>query len=102
MSKQITKYPLSKKLDNQIQIRIDSDTKQKAQKILDNIGLDISSAVKLLLKQVVNTGTMPLEIRDENGFTLKKSRELKQAIIEAKTDSKNFKSVDDLIKNALA
>jgi len=96
MAKQI------KKLDNQIQIRIDSDTKQKAQKILDNIGLDISAAVKLMLKQVVNTGTMPLEIRDENGFTLEKSRELKEAIIEAKTDSKDFKSADDLIKDALS
>jgi len=90
------------KTDSQIQIRIDSKTKRKTQKILENLGLDISSAVKMLFKQIINTGGLPYEIRDENGFTLKKSQELKQAIIEAKTSSKSFKSGNDLIKDALS
>ena len=90
------------KTDSQIQIRIDSKTKRKTQKILENLGLDISSAVKMLFKQIINTGGLPYEIRDENGFTLKKSQELKQAIIEAKTSPKSFRSGNDLIKDALS
>jgi len=90
------------KANDQIQIRIDSETKREAQKILENLGLDISTAVKMLFKQIINTGGLPYEIRDENGFTFRKKQELKQAIVEAKTSSKSFKSANDLIKDALA
>ena len=90
------------KANNQIQVRIDSKTKKEAQKILENLGLDISSAVKMLFKQIINTGGLPYEIKDENGFIFKKSQELKQAIIEAKTGAKSFKSTNDLIKDILS
>jgi len=93
---------MNTKANSQIQIRIDSKTKKEAQKILENLGLDISSAVKILFRQIINTGGLPYEIRDENGFTIKKSQELKQAIVEAKASSKSFKSAKDLIKNALS
>lgn len=36
----------------------------------------------MMFKQIIRTGTLPYEIRDVNGFTLKKSQELKQVIIE--------------------
>ena len=90
------------KANDQIQVRIDSKTKKEAQKILEKLGLDISSAVKMLFKQIINTGGLPYEIKDENGFTFKKSQELKQAIIEAKTSAKSFKSANDLIKDILS
>jgi len=91
----------NKKNNDQIQVRIDSDTKKKAQKILDKIGMDISTAVKMLFKQIINTGGLPYEIRDENGFTLKKKQELKEAIIDANNSEKAFGSADTLIKDAL-
>ena len=90
------------KTDNQIQVRIDSKTKKETQRILESLGLDISTAVKMLFKQIINTGGLPYEIRDENGFTFKKKQELKQAILEAKTSSKSFDSADELIKDALS
>ncbi|MFH1564350.1 MAG: type II toxin-antitoxin system RelB/DinJ family antitoxin [bacterium] len=90
------------KTNDQIQVRVDSKIKKEVQKILENLGLDISTAVKMLFKQIINTGGLPYEIRDENGFTLKKKQELKQAIIEAKTSSKSFGSADELIKDALS
>ncbi len=93
---------IDQEANSQIQIRIDSKTKKDAQKILKNLGLDISSVVKMLFRQIINTGGLPYEIRDENGFTIKKSQELKQAIVEAKTGSKSFKSANSLIKDALS
>jgi DNA-damage-inducible protein J len=86
----------------QIQVRIDNKTKQQAKKVLEKIGLDLSSAIKLHLKQIINTGTLPYEIRDENGFIPQKAQELREAIVEAKTSSKSFSNPDDLIKDILS
>lgn len=90
------------KANNQIQVRIDSKTKKKAQKILESMGMDISTAVKMMFKQIINIGSLPYEIRDENGFTLRKKQELKQAILEAKSSRKSFKSSNELIKDVLS
>jgi len=93
--------PTHQKTMDQIQVRIDPKTKKQAKKILEGLGLDISTAVKMLFKQIINSGTLPYEIRDINGFTFKKSQELREAIIEAKTNPKIFKSSRELIKDAL-
>ncbi len=84
-----------------IQIRIDSQTKKNAKKILGDMGLDISSGVKIYLKQVIKTGSIPFFIRTINGFTPEQE---KQMIIESKNALKNKKYLniknlhDDLLK----
>ena len=45
-----------------LQIRIDTKTKAKAKKVLEGMGLDMSSGVKLFLAQVGNTGEIPFRI----------------------------------------
>ncbi|MEK7125939.1 MAG: type II toxin-antitoxin system RelB/DinJ family antitoxin [Patescibacteria group bacterium] len=52
-----------------IQVRIDSKMKNRADKTFKNMGLDMSSGVKLYLHQVVRSGSIPFTIRTENGFT---------------------------------
>ena len=52
-----------------LQVRINEKTKREAQKVLSDIGLDISSGVNIFLTQVVRTKSIPFEIRTENGFT---------------------------------
>lgn len=86
----------------QIQVRIDLKTKKQAKEILNKLGLDISSAVKMMLKQVVSLGVLPYEIRDVNGFTARKALELKESIIDAKNSKQSFASASDLIKDALS
>ena len=87
------------KADSQIQVRIDNKTKKQAQKVLNSIGMDISSAVKILLKQVVNTGFFPIELRDKNGFLSRKADELKEAMREARDSKESYSSAKDLIKS---
>jgi len=41
----------------QIQVRIDAQTKKEAKKILEEIGMDISTAVNILFKHIVRSGT---------------------------------------------
>jgi DNA-damage-inducible protein J len=85
----------------QIQIRIDSKTKNEARKILDNLGMDMSSAIKMFLRQVINTKNFPCELRDENGFTLKNAGILRESIAEAEKSNKSFNKGSDLIKDVL-
>jgi DNA-damage-inducible protein J len=52
-----------------IQIRVDERTKQSAKKILDKVGLDMSSAIKLYLKQISLRKGLPFQVLTENGLT---------------------------------
>jgi DNA-damage-inducible protein J len=89
------------KSSEQLQIRIDHKTKVEAKAILDQLGLDMSSAVKMFFKQIINAKNIPFELRDENGLTLKKAEVLRESIVDAKNSTKTFKSGSALIKDAL-
>lgn len=45
-----------------INIRTDSELKAKAQAILDDLGLDMSAAINVFLRQVVYKEAIPFEI----------------------------------------
>jgi addiction module RelB/DinJ family antitoxin len=87
--------------NEQIQIRIDTATKREAKKILDNLGIDMSSAVKLFFRQIINARNLPFEIRGENGLTLHNAEILRESIVSAKNSTKLFKSGASLLKDAL-
>ena len=86
----------------QIQVRIDTKTKTQARKILNDLGLDLSTAVKMFFKQIVRAKTLPLEVRDENGFRPHKAVELEEASRDAKKNPKKFSSVDDFLDDVLS
>lgn len=44
-------------------IRMDADTKKAAIELLGNLGLDLSSAVNIFLRQVVLHGGLPFEVK---------------------------------------
>jgi addiction module RelB/DinJ family antitoxin len=93
---------MSQNINNaQIQIRIDSKTKKEAKKILEGLGMDMSSAVKIFFQQVINSKNFPCELRDENGFTLQGAEVLRQSIKEAKASNRSFKKGMAIIKEAL-
>lgn len=48
---------------NQVQVRIDEKLKTEATKILSNIGLDLSSAVRLFLNRIVIEQGLPFEMK---------------------------------------
>jgi len=83
----------------QIQVRIDSDTKEDARKILDSIGLDISTAIKTFLRQVVMVGGLPYELRDINGYTRKEIKEIKGSYEDAVKNGKTFNNAKDALKD---
>lgn len=84
---------------NTIQIRIDKKTKEAAKKTLDEVGLDMSSAIKLFLTNVVNRKGIPLDLRTANGFTLEQEQALIAETELAKNSPKKFATVDSLMKD---
>ena len=78
-----------------IQIRVDAKTKAKARKTLDELGLDMSSAVKLFLTNVINRQGIPLDLRTENGFTIAQEKAMLAETKKAKL-SKGFDNLDEL------
>ncbi|MDA3803129.1 MAG: type II toxin-antitoxin system RelB/DinJ family antitoxin [Patescibacteria group bacterium] len=89
------------KNSEQLQIRIDAKTKKDAKEILNSIGLDLSTAIKLYLKQVINSRHLPFELREENGLTLSNRDILRESIKSAENSKKSFTSGKSLIEDAL-
>ncbi len=80
-----------------IQVRVDSEMKNRADKTFKNMGLDMSSGVKLFLHQVVRSGSIPFTIRTENGFTPEQERRM---IVETKyalTHGKRYKTAREMM-----
>jgi DNA-damage-inducible protein J len=83
-----------------IQIRIDEKTKKSAKKVLDSIGMDMSSAVKVYLHQIVTTQGIPFPLLTENGLTIQQEKEILKASVEAKKGinvSGPFDNAEDFI-----
>lgn len=72
-----------------IQIRIDEKEKQIVKKIFNEIGLDMSSAIKLFLRQATLRKGLPFLLLTENGLTL----EEENAIIRDGSEAKKGKNV---------
>jgi len=67
-----------------IQIRIDEKEKLAAKKIFDKLGLDMSSAIKLFLRQTALRKGLPFLLTTENGFTPEEEAEIIKASAEAR------------------
>lgn len=83
-------------MNTTLQVRINKNTKQKAQKVFKKIGLDMSSGVKMYLSHVVNTGSLPFTPRTKNGFTLEQEKEIIRETKEAITHGKSYGSAKEM------
>lgn len=84
-----------------IQIRIDKETKRSAQKILAELGLDLSTAIKAYLKQISVRKGIPFRLVTVNGLTPAEERAILKADAETRQrkNTKSFSSVEELIKD---
>ena len=80
-----------------INIRIDDKLKKEAEKLFNNLGINMSSAINVFLKQSVREQKIPFEIRKEYP-----NYDTDMAIAETDStdynDSKTYDSVDELFK----
>ena len=75
--------------------------KKEASKAFKDMGLDISSGVKLFLHQVVKSQTIPFPIRTANGFTVEQEEEMIKETKEALKSGKSYKTAEELFDDIL-
>jgi addiction module RelB/DinJ family antitoxin len=84
-----------------INIRINKNTKQQAQKIVEKMGLDLSSAVKLFLNKVILTKSIPFSIRTVNGYTPEFEAKILKEVKHTAKYGKRYSSTEEAFKNIL-
>ncbi len=84
-----------------IQVRIDTTLKKQADKVLDDIGLDLPTAIRIFLKKVVVSKSIPFELTSSkltvNGFT----EEFENEVLEAEKEKDYigpFDNAEDAIR----
>lgn len=82
---------MSSTADTYVRARIDSDTKRRAASALDEMGLSISDAIRLLMLRIAEEHRLPFELKVPNATTRKAIAELEAG------KGKTFTSVDDLM-----
>ncbi|TSC57911.1 MAG: hypothetical protein Greene041679_221 [Parcubacteria group bacterium Greene0416_79] len=84
-------------LNATIQLRIDAKTKRQAQKKFRRLGMDLSSGMKLLLRQAISDEHLSFSPTTKEGETLRHWKIYQKEIAWAKKHGKRYASVDELL-----
>jgi DNA-damage-inducible protein J len=83
-------------MNTTVQIRIDSETKERARIAFEGMGLDLSSGIKLFLTQVSNTGEIPFRIFTADNLPERTKRRLVRESDYALKHGKTYASAKEL------
>lgn len=83
-------------------ISLDAETKAKAQAMLADLGMDLSTAVNVFLRQMLYEGGIPFSITREapNKTTLEAMKESKE-MLRAPEKYKKYDNVDSMLEDIL-
>ena len=77
-------------------IRLDSEVKEQAQQVFSNLGMDMTTAINIFLRQAMQYQGLPFDVRlDENRKWLEVLTDLDQN----RNMSQSFESVSDLMED---
>ncbi|HEV0453468.1 TPA: type II toxin-antitoxin system RelB/DinJ family antitoxin [Streptococcus pneumoniae] len=80
-------------------IRLDSEVKEQAQQVFSNLGMDMTTAINIFLRQAIQYQGLPFDVRlDENWKLLQVLTDLDQN----RNMSQSFESVSDLMEDLRA
>lgn len=82
-----------------ISIRLDSEVKEQAKQVFSNLGMDMTTAINIFLRQAIQYQGLPFDVRlDENRKLLQALTDLDQN----RNMSQSFESVSDLMEDLRA
>ncbi|MDG7979323.1 type II toxin-antitoxin system RelB/DinJ family antitoxin [Streptococcus pneumoniae] len=82
-----------------ISIRLDSEVKEQAQQVFSNLGMDMTTAINIFLRQAIQYQGLPFDVRlDENRKLLQALTDLDQN----RNMSQSFESVSELMEDLRA
>ena len=80
-------------------IRLDSKVKEQAQQVFNHLGMDMTTAINIFLRQAIQYQGLPFDVKiDEN-------RKLLQVVTDVEQNrnmSRSFESVSDLMEDLRA
>ena len=80
-------------------IRLDSEVKEQAQQVFNHLGMDMTTAINIFLRQALQYQGLPFDVKiDEN-------RKLLQVVTDVEQNrnmSRSFESVSDLMEDLRA
>ena len=80
-------------------IRLDSEVKEQAQQVFNNLGMDMTTAINIFLRQAIQYQGLPFDVRlDESRRLLEVLTDLDQN----RNMSQSFESVSDLMEDLRA
>ena len=88
-----------------VQVRVDTLIKSNVEKILANMGLDMSTAIRIYLQKIQQTNSIPFALSNsqytKDGFTQEEEKEIISSWKESKIEKnrKKFTSMDDAINH---
>lgn len=88
-------------LTSAINIQIDSETKRKATDILNNLGLSMSAAINIFLRQVIKKDGLPFEVNNNSNDDLLDAIEEIRDMINNPQNYPSYTNREDLKKALL-
>ena len=86
-------------LKTSMSIRLDSEVKEQAQQVFNHLGMDMTTAINIFLRQAIQYQGLPFDVRlDENRKLLQVLTDLDQN----RNMSQSFESVSDLMEDLRA
>lgn len=79
-----------------IQVRTPEKTKKDAMKILEKLGLDLSTAINIYLVQIVQTKGIPFDVRTDNTLTPAQEARMLKDIEWTKKHGKSYTSAKEM------
>lgn len=78
-----------------INVRVDEKIKKEASNLFEELGLDMSTAMNLFLRQAIMHGGLPFEVKKNNVDTISALDEVKK-IHSGEKKARRYSNVDDL------
>ena len=80
-------------------IRLDSEVKEQAQQVFNHLGMDMTTAINIFLRQAIQYQGLPFDVRlDEN----QKLFQVLTDVDQNRNMSQSFESVSDLMEDLRA
>lgn len=85
--------------NSNINIRVDSDVKAQAQRLFSDLGMDLTTAVNVFLRQSIEQGGIPFMI-GQRRYNQETEQAMKEArdIIDGKVEAKSYTSARELFE----
>lgn len=75
----------------QISLRVDDDVKCDAERILDDIGISMSTAINVFLKTVIRESRIPFELAADPFYSKENMEELERRVADLRSGKSTLK-----------